>query len=190
MDARTVRVMTGTLIIVAITLSACSAGPVDTPERGGYAEALRRGANGQATALKDSQVTEDEYRTAVTEMVECARGAGLIVSEPRPDGTGILLNYDFSVPDGSDADEREKAHDACYRMHLEIVSDEYLAQRRSLFEAKEKALFDTVVECMKERGAETGRVNTQDGAEINRINHEWPEEFVICHRQVFEPGSS
>ncbi|MGC5320596.1 hypothetical protein ACPXB5_17865 [Micromonospora arida] len=189
MDFGTVRALTGTLI-VAITLGACSAGPVNTPERGGYAEALRRGADGQATALKDSQVTEDEYRTAVTEMVKCARGAGLIVSEPRPDGTGILLNYDFSVPEGSDPDEREKAHDACYRMHLEIVSDEYVAQRRSLFKAKEAALFDKVVECMKGRGAETGKVDTQDGAEINRINRGWPEEFAICYRQVFEPNSS
>ncbi|MET8322007.1 hypothetical protein [Micromonospora sp. NPDC005189] len=135
-------------------------------------------------------MTDDEYRRAVTETVKCSRGAGLIVSEPKPDGTGILLNYDFSAPGGSDPDERERAHDACYRMHLELVSEEYISQRKSLFKAKEKALFDELVECMKGRGAETGNVDTQSGAEINRINRGWPEEFGICHRQVFEPDIS
>lgn len=109
------------------------------------ADAVESGWEEQVAVLYDGVVTEEEYRTAISRALDCAREAGVEVADVGDAWNGGHIVYNFR-----DAPGALEAHDACYDRFAENVDTVY--QTSPAVESMRLEAYDAVAACMRDLG--------------------------------------
>lgn len=109
------------------------------------ARAVALGNVEQARALEDGQVTYDEYRRAMSEVLDCLGEAGVAVSELMPSWSGAALAYQYSGDDRA-----ERIHDTCYERHAQQV--DIVFQTSDSVEEIRQGVYSAVARCLRAEG--------------------------------------
>ncbi|MFV2109042.1 hypothetical protein [Micromonospora sp. LOL_015] len=131
-------------LLVLGSLSACSQ-PLDSPEST-YFRMDSRVA--QDWALRDGDVTEVEYQTAVDGFLSCMAHAGYNASEPAlspVDGLTLL----FDVEPSGDPNVWNTKVEECNLTHISDIEPAYVEANTQVMDAR---LREVAVKCLEEKG--------------------------------------
>lgn len=140
--------------LFALLLTGCSGGS-DDPRAivlNAAQEARAAGAEANAEAMDDGELTEDEYRAAARRYQECYREQGIVLPEPVLSPVdNVTLEWDFPDTAFSSGEETGEALELCTQQWTPVS----VAYGATHDHHTDPLLLAAARECLKEQGFDT-----------------------------------